>query len=410
VTERPRRGGEPADQKGLGMAYMGINRLALILSLVTLMIGAGISTAEVDHTKYDKVTECTRCHPRMHPTHWQQMPADMQSLLPLDEKGRISCTTCHICTRKTCDLRETKEDLCKVCHDCTQGMACVLGTAHLGNSKHLAVDAVDKCLNCHESEGTPQACAIGNRTVHTTVLKAKNAKGPRRKITLVDGEVTCLSCHNPYTADEFAKLIKSNRDSELCTTCHGKLKKFDHSGFAAVKECITCHPRAAPTHLQQRPNFMKASLPLDEKGRMLCTTCHICVKDTCAIRGKKEELCQVCHDCMEGMACLIGVAHLGNSGDVKRTGVDACIDCHDTTVAPKECRGLVNRSILERINKTGETCVTCHNPYGDDKTPLDKMTAANIHAVDRLKGDRSFCLRMYVEIMDDEQCKRCHTK
>jgi len=371
-----------------------------MLSLAMLLATGGTSMAKVDHTHFDQVRQCTGCHPRLKPTHWQQMPEDMQTLLPLDKKGRMVCTTCHVCTKDTCELREPKEELCRSCHDCTQGMACVLGTAHLGNSKDIKMMSTDLCLGCHDQVGTPQTCALGNRVIHTMVLKPKGSEGEGRPVSLVDGEVTCISCHNPYTANDFAKLNEPRGGSELCATCHAKLDKFDHTGLREVKECITCHPRVQPTHVRQKPDFMTQNLPLDKTGRMMCITCHICVKDTCTIRGPKEQLCRVCHDCARGMACLIGTPHLGNDEGAKQAAINACRECHDSSVAPDVCPQSKNMA------KNGETCLTCHEPYSGHKTALEASKGKDVK--EQLKNMRlTYCPRNYID-MTEADCTDCH--
>ena len=42
-----------------------------------------------------------------------------------------------------------------------------------------------------------------------------------RKVELVDGKITCDSCHNPYRSEK-ARLVKTNAQSNLCLTCHRK--------------------------------------------------------------------------------------------------------------------------------------------------------------------------------------------
>ncbi len=41
-------------------------------------------------------------------------------------------------------------------------------------------------------------------------------------VRLIDGKVTCLSCHDPHAANRSSFLVASNGGSDLCYTCHRK--------------------------------------------------------------------------------------------------------------------------------------------------------------------------------------------
>lgn len=167
------------------------------------------------------------------------------------------------------------------------------------------------------------------------------------------------------------------------------LSAVDHSAFETVKECVGCHPRALPTHKQRSPQEMAEDWPLDTGGRMLCITCHDCISGTCILRKPKPELCQVCHDCSQGMACMIGSAHLGDSPQIDVL-VYACVVCHDGVIAAegsgpgnhrinvlylpgKHFRRVEDRRVVFVDGKV--TCVSCHNPYASEAARLVKSNA-----------------------------------
>ncbi len=332
------------------MAFVGIIWVA----------GAVPATADLDHSGYKAIRQCIECHPKADLTHKAQRPSEMKEKLPLSSQGRMLCTTCHECVTGTCVLQKSKPELCAVCHDCTQGMACMIGAAHLGDSADIRNIAVDKCLSCHGRAARLEVCMLGQETVNVMLLKSeketlKNSAG--MKAVLLDGKITCLSCHDPYLTST-AKLVSSNRDFRLCMLCHSKLEKTDHSVYEGIKACVSCHPKAPPTHKRAFPTEMKADLPLGRGERMMCTTCHDCITGTCFLRQNKPELCAVCHDCTQGMACVLNTAHLGDNSDLRGLSSKGCAQCHDNSAVTKLCS-------LDR-DKAGDsriTCTTCHDPY-----------------------------------------------
>ncbi len=191
---------------------------ALFLSLCSSVAIAGMhDPAGIDSTY------CLSCHPRALPTHTLKTPQGMKEPLPLDANGKMVCLTCHKCAQGVCGLRKDSGKLCSVCHDCTTGMACLLGMAHMGNRDDLDDQAVNGCLGCHDGTIGPDISRDGHKV---DVLYVKGEPGKfrtltDRRIVMVDGKVTCLSCHNPYKRNE-SHLVLSNNDSRLCLKCHIK--------------------------------------------------------------------------------------------------------------------------------------------------------------------------------------------
>lgn len=177
-------------------------------------------TKEIDHSAYQSKEQCIECHPRTSPSHMFSTPLIMSDNLPLDFEGKITCVTCHNCTIGTCAFRKNKEELCNVCHDCTQGMSCVIGVAHMGNSENIE-NLSNTCLACHDGVEGPFINPEGKMLNKYYKVKKSFRSIRYSKIVLVNGKITCISCHNPYKKED-KRLAVSNEGSRLCLTCHRK--------------------------------------------------------------------------------------------------------------------------------------------------------------------------------------------
>lgn len=102
----------------------------------------------------------------------------------------------------------------------------------------------------------------------------------------------------------------------ISVNIHTAYAQTYHAPYLPADECIKCHPRANPTHAITSPRRpVPGDMPLD-KNMITCITCHNCISGTCILRRLPVEICHSCHDCTQGMACLIGVAHLGNAPNI----------------------------------------------------------------------------------------------
>jgi predicted CXXCH cytochrome family protein len=178
------------------------------------------AAGEVSHSDYSSKEQCLECHPRAFPSHIFSRPLTMYEDLPLDLEGNITCFTCHNCTTGECVFRISKRELCSICHDCSQGMSCALGAAHMGSSENIE-NVINACPACHDGATGPYISPDGHMINKYYRIDEGFRDISHTKVILVNGKVTCISCHNPYKNEE-NRLVKSNEGSRLCLTCHRK--------------------------------------------------------------------------------------------------------------------------------------------------------------------------------------------
>lgn len=186
------------------------------------------------------------------------VPPDM----PLDDKGRITCLTCHdelnnLNTFPTYLRKASSEELCTSCHQGTGGTARARShwqfttKAHLQNNKPESskehtetAGSIDiesyTCLSCHDDKTV--VIPGENETAFEKKLRWKNMsdhpigmiyetrayrKSKYYNITLTiddrirffNGRMGCGSCHNLYN-NEKNNLALSSDNGVLCRQCH----------------------------------------------------------------------------------------------------------------------------------------------------------------------------------------------
>ncbi len=210
---------------------------------------------------------CLDCHSKIrlsmsHPIDMVpgfKMPDDM----PLDWKGEMTCTTCHLphidpeaqADANPYYLRRNSRGkaFCMECHQYDEGPGIAVGHemaleyAHQnsvlkgrGSRFSLDRDSIN-CLGCHD--GTQASDSGGNiadgiwrhggpdignsHPVGSLYSEAARKVSLRPaemlpdSIQLPDGRIGCLSCHNMYSQNKYLLAIENVR-SRLCLTCHIK--------------------------------------------------------------------------------------------------------------------------------------------------------------------------------------------
>ncbi len=275
------------------------------------------------------------------PSNRVKIPANF----PLDENGRMQCSTCHTPhsttrtggTQTKFFLRAGNKDsaFCKQCHavklggvangnhpvdasvkqfprEIAQaggklgtGQVIICETCHIPhggvNSKLLVLSVEDPntrsvlCETCHTktpgSSGDPahRSSHPIDRTFGTWIKVPKTWPGGVETLLGKKGELVCRTCHIPHNAaDARALLVERNYKDSLCVQCH--------SGYDRIAES---------PHYQK---FIKAEEPNiqgHKKAELgFCSPCHLVhqgsgklmwARKTDRVNGSPGEFCKSCH-------------------------------------------------------------------------------------------------------------------
>ena len=224
-----------------------------------------ITAGELKGGGEDLTFLCSQCHKDlfaegyMHPVDIQPGEIVIPSDMPLSPSGKLTCNSCHDVHAdyltplggRSYFLRRyaVGKVFCDTCHSSSIGHAPFLAEAHL-DSKYtetdpaLEIDPISKiCISCHDGNyatsvvvnsgswnhqsGFPESMSshpigadyeeLRMSSGRKTDLRPMSLVDPR--ILFFDGKVGCGSCHNPY-ASEIMHLVKKDRESELCFSCH----------------------------------------------------------------------------------------------------------------------------------------------------------------------------------------------
>lgn len=198
---------------------------------------------------------CIRCHERAvevsHPSGFaprRTLPAEY----PLDWKGDLTCSTCHVTHGREPGLMRGKKrakEFCLACHDRAFFRNMKDAGTSLVISGHLDIGRgtidIDRhslhCLGCHAgSHSGGGAVSVGRNGIlrhssgsapHPIGRSYRDAsrKGgfhpehqlAQKNIILSDGKISCVSCHEAYKKDH-GRLVATLDRSALCLSCHAK--------------------------------------------------------------------------------------------------------------------------------------------------------------------------------------------
>lgn len=201
---------------------------------------------------------CSDCHPGSsklsHPVG-SLVKGALPKPFVVDWKGETTCATCHFFHKDANPffLRTVQagKNFCLLCHDMSffRGMVdsgIALQGAHLVKTfeELKALGFIDplslECLQCHDgvtAKDVQILLSAGGAVEHLTgathpigvsqVEAARRDSGyvpPERlpeQITLIEGNVGCITCHEPYKKVHGA-LVMSMSGSKLCKACHVK--------------------------------------------------------------------------------------------------------------------------------------------------------------------------------------------
>ncbi len=219
--------------------------------------GSNVDQAQASKLVASQELLCLRCHQRAvevsHPSGFaprRTVPAEY----PLDWKGDLTCSTCHLAHGREPGLMRGKKrakEFCLACHDQAffsrmkdAGTSLVI-SGHLDIGRGRATMDIDShslhCLGCHVGSHLVGGAVSVSRN---GILRHSSGSAPhpigrsyrdasrkggyhpehqlaQKKIMLSDGKISCVSCHEAYKKDH-GRLVASLDRSGLCLPCHAK--------------------------------------------------------------------------------------------------------------------------------------------------------------------------------------------
>jgi len=156
----------------------------------------------------DASAACLACHERGNHVQWTGSAHDSRNM---------SCVSCH-------SVHSPKETAAQL----------------------KAASELDTCGACHKAQ----------------VLKIRRPQ----HMPVVEGKMTCSSCHNPHGSTNVRQLRVGNWINESCVSCHTEKRgPFLWEHAAGRESCVTCHD----PHGSSNDRMLVAKVP------MLCQRCHI---------------------------------------------------------------------------------------------------------------------------------------
>lgn len=311
---------------------------------------------------YDDPSLCAFCHKaedNLHPIAVAPGPdmlaTETPSLLPLGEngkfKGTVVCTTCHFYHAADSGyalLRgfpgsqkpgffEEWQDFCRDCH----GDGLVKRSPHGGDEQ--------ACLFCHQNrpETGMKTEVLAQGSDLCNFCHGGVQDGHFARANPFEGDVECVSCHNPHLGAESASRLKEeyrqaamdvvtidpHYRKTLCFACHKEGEGYPLRIADPVELCNRCHGSElviSDIHpLRTVPDTITPpeGWPLKE-GALSCLTCHLA--------GHEDDY---------------GTAHFLRGGPYSGRN-DFCVNCHDMST-------LQGRNPHADIN-AGKGCDLCH--------------------------------------------------
>ncbi len=269
-------------------AYVGANNCMKCHSNEELGQDHVVGNIRVNHKGLREAGyQCLTCHANV--SH----PGTQMEVARLSQNVMSVCSRCH-------DGVTLPED-CDVCH-----LGAVPGD-HDPVTMAVQMNAKD-CQGCHEDETTCRRCHNGldmphpsawEKKEHGTVVLDRNESICARCHTKDDPDY-CIDCHGldmPHP-NSFRKAHgdEAEKDSELCTKCHGK------------NGCTTCHGIAMP----HPSGFLAGHTSAANTSPGVCSRCH------------SAAYCNDCH----GVALPHSSSFIAGHATAVYSGGGLCVKCH----------------------------------------------------------------------------------
>ena len=300
--------------------------------------------------------------------------------------------------------------LCLSCHDGTIAMGAVLNPAGgitMAGGERLPAGSLSDFgldLSGHHPVSFPYNAALPNAGLVSSP--------PPELVYGGKDEVHCITCHDPHN-DTYGKfLLKDNRYSALCTTCHqilGWSSSAHATSTASVVGVLPRPPKTWPTYTQ-----------LNEWGCEVCHTPHFAptaeelLNFTSAPPAPFSCTSAGCHSSTPAQAHAAYVTGTSALGQMRAASPAGMVDIARQLRKPSAHHELQGITPMARRAPGGETrsgirsaaCADCHNPHlasgGQADAPYVSGLLRGVNGVDRNGAEIGTATFEY------EICFKCH--
>lgn len=366
------------------------------------LVRAELVTANEDLAANDGAV-CLQCHDGLvrdgrevwdpdaghHPVFMKPERA-LPAFFPLDERGQITCTTCHSAHG------EVELEVAKAATEPRPEVA-----RHLqgGGSSFLRLSKEndDLCVACHSTDahragGTAVVPGQGGHLTGDALLTALARRAESDPGAKTDAN--CLSCHAMHGAGG-EKITRDPGDGKTCLACH------DEKGGPANH--VTGR---VPGHdLEKEKRGQHVLLARD--GGVGCLSCHDLTQGGGrALLRRLGRGAVVCQDCHSDRKDLAKSPHNRLAAEV------TCVACHDVHGGNPERQLLLIQANASEGDPKG--CLTCHGPGGKALRRKGQNPGEVGHPVDGRKTDEGAltCMSCHeahsADHVDADGCAKCH--
>ncbi len=278
--------------------------------------------------------------------------------------------------------------ICLSCHD---------GTIALGDTRARRIQMGAATVGGRLPPGRRSNLGTDLRSTHPVSFQPTDSAQVRRPARAdpvrLDhaGRLECTSCHDPHR--EFAGagdgmfLVKTNRRSELCRTCHAASTTATHAVSTVSLKSASARVARFGSPAEAGCSACHASHGADPAGRLLDRTTS----------AGEDDVCLDCH------ATPATQHDLGRDVAKRFSHAVSARGVHDAAEGPRSARPIPEVSSGSRRHAA---CVDCHEPHASESRPATAPAAsgalAGVWGID-LAGERVQPVRYEYEV-----CFKCH--
>jgi predicted CXXCH cytochrome family protein len=289
-------------------------------------------------------------------------------------------------------------NLCLSCHDGTvaPGQTIVYGQIAMTGSMYPA-DVFG--TNLQSSHPFSLVLPIKDTIDLIASLAGKGKTGdPTGKVTLIDGNIECTSCHNPHVQaiDKLSLnfLVRDSSNAQMCLACHDPTRTMSGQVNPLAGWATSAHAMAT--------NKVAGQANLGSYGTVAqnaCISCHVphnAQGPMRLLRGPNEQDCIACHNGSSNLNPAIPnvYAEFAKVGHPFPTGNNA----HDAA-----------EDVLLNNNRHA-TCADCHNGHSSNQVtifpppPAIRVSQSGVAGISATDGISI----LNPSVNQYENCLRCH--